>query len=223
VALLAGFLFIGGGAAIYLSTPPQPAPTIPAFVADASGGSLLPAFVQDTPTPIITAPPTPTPFFFSPDPGSASPGFFSAPPTFGLPTPTPPPVSGPTPTPPPGGPTPTPTATPTPAGPNAGFSMNVSGLTVQFVNNSSGSGLTYLWDFGDGSGKTSSHPSHTYKTAGQYNVTLTVTDSLGRTDTRTKQATVNNPTPPPTGTPTPTPKATDASPSQPAASPGAAQ
>ncbi|HEY7025568.1 MAG TPA: PKD domain-containing protein [Candidatus Limnocylindrales bacterium] len=155
-------------------------------------------FVQPTATPILTAPPTPTPFFFSPDPGSS--GLFSAPPTFGFPTPTPP-VSGPTPTPPPGFPTPT----PTPPAPNAGFAMTVSGLTVQFANNSKGSGLSYLWDFGDGSGKTSPHPSHTYSAPGQYTVTLTVTDSLGRTDTRTKQVTVDNPTPPPTKEPTPTP------------------
>ena len=95
--------------------------------------------------------------------------------------------------------------------------MSVNGLTVQFTNNSSGSGLTYLWDFGDGSGKTSSHPSHTYQAPGQYSVTLTVTDSLGRTDMRTKQVTVNNPTPPPTQKPTPTP--TDVPPTQPPASP----
>jgi hypothetical protein len=210
VALLAGFLFIGGGAAIYLSTPPQAAPTIPNFVSDASVGPSLSDFVQDTPTPVITAPPTPTPFFFSPDPGS--PGLFSAPPTFGLPTPTPPPI-GPTPTPPPGGPTPTPTPTPTPSGQNAGFAMVVSGDRVQFSNNSTGSGLTFLWDFGDGSGKTSSHPTHTYPNVTKdYTVILTVTDSLGRTATRTKtlhiDAVVATPTPtqpPPTATPTPTP------------------
>jgi len=215
VALLAGFLFIGGGAAIYLSTPPQPAPTIPAFVADASGGSLLPVFVQDTPTPIITAAPTPTPFFFSPDPGSQSPGLFSAPPTFGLPTPTPTPVLGPTPTPTPGNPTPTPTATPQPTPTpvpvvrSISESQDPSSLKVTFTAKVSGPVTQYQWDFGDGNGKTGNKATvtHIYGSAGQQTVTLIVSGPGGTSAPRSKTFTVDVPATPPPPTPTapPTP------------------
>jgi len=49
VALLAGFLFVGGAAAIYLSNPPGPAD--PSDTAVASGSPTLPPFVQPTATP----------------------------------------------------------------------------------------------------------------------------------------------------------------------------
>jgi PKD repeat protein len=38
---------------------------------------------------------------------------------------------------------------------------------------------TYLWRFGDGSGKTGAKVRHTYKHAGRYTVTLTVADRSG--------------------------------------------
>ncbi len=46
-----------------------------------------------------------------------------------------------------------------------------------------GSIISYAWDFGDGSGNTSSAPTvkHTYAGPGDYNVTLTVTDNEGLT------------------------------------------
>ncbi|RYE16577.1 MAG: PKD domain-containing protein, partial [Sphingobacteriales bacterium] len=54
--------------------------------------------------------------------------------------------------------------------------------TVQFTNlsipGSTGS-ATYLWDFGDGTTSTASNPSHTYTTGGNYNVSLSVTNSSG--------------------------------------------
>ena len=60
-------------------------------------------------------------------------------------------------------------------------------LTVQFSSAGSvdpeGTSLTYAWDF-DGNGTTDStlaNPSHTYTTAGNYNVRLTVTDQAGQT------------------------------------------
>uniref|UniRef100_UPI003869E9F5 PKD domain-containing protein n=1 Tax=Cellulophaga sp. Ld12 TaxID=3229535 RepID=UPI003869E9F5 len=54
-------------------------------------------------------------------------------------------------------------------------------LAVQFTGDTSsdpdnGDVLTYAWDFGDGSTATTANPSHTFTTAGTYNVTLTVTD-----------------------------------------------
>ncbi|WP_282144204.1 PKD domain-containing protein [Cellulophaga baltica] len=54
-------------------------------------------------------------------------------------------------------------------------------LAVQFTGDTSsdpdaGDVLTYAWDFGDGITATTANPSHTFTTAGTYDVTLTVTD-----------------------------------------------
>jgi gliding motility-associated-like protein len=51
-------------------------------------------------------------------------------------------------------------------------------LTVSFNSNGS-SGVTYLWDFGDGSNPSSAaNPSHTYTQQGNFNVLLIVSDPL---------------------------------------------
>ncbi|MBN1781566.1 PKD domain-containing protein [bacterium] len=67
--------------------------------------------------------------------------------------------------------------------PEAGFTADpLNGglpLTVQFTDTSKGAVLTYLWDFGDGSGSTLRHPQHTYETAGQFSVKLKVTGPGG--------------------------------------------
>ncbi|MCR1024373.1 PKD domain-containing protein [Cellulophaga baltica] len=54
-------------------------------------------------------------------------------------------------------------------------------LAVQFTGDTSsdpdaGDVLSYTWDFGDGTTATTANPSHTFTTAGAYNVTLTVSD-----------------------------------------------
>lgn len=46
------------------------------------------------------------------------------------------------------------------------------GETIQFTNSSAPSGLSYLWDFGDGQKSTSASPSHKYNPPGQYTVKL---------------------------------------------------
>jgi gliding motility-associated-like protein len=52
--------------------------------------------------------------------------------------------------------------------------------TINFKNASAGSGtLTYLWDFGDGTTSTATNPTHNYTAFGKYNLTLTVTSSIG--------------------------------------------
>lgn len=52
-------------------------------------------------------------------------------------------------------------------------------LTVGFRSTSSGTITAYSWDFGDGGTSTSANPSHTYKSAGTYSVTLTTTGPGG--------------------------------------------
>ncbi|RME02854.1 MAG: PKD domain-containing protein [Bacteroidetes bacterium] len=49
---------------------------------------------------------------------------------------------------------------------------------VTFTNNSQ-NGLTYEWDFGDGSTSNEENPVHTYTTAGEFEVSLTVTNDCG--------------------------------------------
>lgn len=55
-----------------------------------------------------------------------------------------------------------------------------------------GSITAYSWNFGDGTTSTLSNPSHTYTAANTYNVTLTVTDNEGATNTSTTTATISN-------------------------------
>ena len=52
-------------------------------------------------------------------------------------------------------------------------------LPVQFTSTSTGPITSYLWDFGDGSTSSMASPSHTYTTAGDYTVSLTVTGPGG--------------------------------------------
>lgn len=70
--------------------------------------------------------------------------------------------------------------------PVASFIMSDSiacpGKQVSFQNTSTGSDLSYLWDFGDGSQSSGEYPSHTYKNGGTYNPELFVTDVNGCRD-----------------------------------------
>ncbi|MEM7344154.1 MAG: PKD domain-containing protein [Chloroflexota bacterium] len=69
--------------------------------------------------------------------------------------------------------------------PTASFTPNMitieTGDSVIFTNGSTpAASLTYSWDFGDGSStSTDKDPTHTYSTAGTYNVTLTVSNDCG--------------------------------------------
>jgi len=79
--------------------------------------------------------------------------------------------------------------------PVAGFSASVTDLTATFTDESTddGSIVAWAWDFGDGSSSTAQNPVHTYALAGDYPVTLTVTDELGATDSATQSVTVSSP------------------------------
>jgi microbial collagenase len=77
--------------------------------------------------------------------------------------------------------------------PVANFANTISGLTVNFTDQSTDSDGTIAsrsWIFGDGTSSTSANPSKTYTSAGTYSVKLTVTDNAGGQATITKSVTV---------------------------------
>jgi PKD repeat protein len=56
-------------------------------------------------------------------------------------------------------------------------------LTVQFTDRSVGDIITWFWNFGDGQASTVKNPVHTYNEAGEFDVSLTVTDNTGNRST----------------------------------------
>lgn len=104
---------------------------------------------------------------------------------------------------------------PTTTMPTASFTMTPSPATVATVVNFDGSASTpttggtpaatisaYDWNFGDNSAGSGAKTTHSYATAGNYTVTLKITDSTGATATATHALMVNATTPPPTTLPT---------------------
>ncbi|TDE26206.1 PKD domain-containing protein [Vibrio owensii] len=77
--------------------------------------------------------------------------------------------------------------------PVAAFDQSVSGKTVTLRSTSSdsdGSIVSYQWNLGDGSSQTGEMVTHTYAAAGDYAVTLTVTDDAGSATSTTQTVTV---------------------------------
>lgn len=69
-----------------------------------------------------------------------------------------------------------------PSLPIANFSadeLSCTGKAVSFTDSSTGDGLTYFWDFGDGNTDTIQNPIHEYEFEGNYTISLTVTDQFG--------------------------------------------
>ncbi len=74
--------------------------------------------------------------------------------------------------------------------PSANFSSQSNALTVIFTDSSSGNPTQWDWDFGDTAGTSSQqNPVYTYREAGTYTVSLTVTNAVG-SDTTAKFVTV---------------------------------
>jgi PKD repeat protein len=64
--------------------------------------------------------------------------------------------------------------------PEADFSVNqLSALEFSFVSNTSGGGLSYSWNLGDGNSSEEINPVHTYSEEGTYTVELTVSNKCG--------------------------------------------
>ncbi len=81
--------------------------------------------------------------------------------------------------------------------PSADFTWSCDGTTCDFVDGSTdpdGTIASRSWTFGDGASSTATDPSHTYACAGDYQVTLTVTDDGGRQGTATRTVSVAAPT-----------------------------
>ncbi|MGD8867481.1 MAG: PKD domain-containing protein, partial [Gemmatimonadales bacterium] len=80
--------------------------------------------------------------------------------------------------------------------PTASFSWLATDLSVLFTDGSSdpdGTVTSWDWSFGDGGSSTEQNPTHTYAAAGDYTVTLTVTDDQGAADTFSDVATTSEP------------------------------
>lgn len=68
--------------------------------------------------------------------------------------------------------------------PTTAYSYIATGLTVDYTNTSTfGTGVMYLWDFGDGSIATTMDATHTYATDGAYTVCLVILDDCGSDST----------------------------------------
>ena len=84
---------------------------------------------------------------------------------------------------------------PGPVAPVASFSFVTSGLSVNFTDMSTDADndiITRSWDFGDGNVSAEASPSHSYASAGSYNVSLTTTDATGLSDTTAQTVTVTD-------------------------------
>jgi PKD repeat protein len=68
------------------------------------------------------------------------------------------------------------------------FSSRVLPITVTFTDTSQGTPTSWLWDFGDGTTSTLQNPTHTYYHAGEYVVSLTVTNATGTMTTQKRIA-----------------------------------
>jgi len=79
---------------------------------------------------------------------------------------------------------------------DSNLTATITGTNISFTataTDSDGIINSYSWDFGDGSTSNLQSSSHTFLSAGSYNVTLTVTDDDNLSATATKQISITNP------------------------------
>ena len=70
--------------------------------------------------------------------------------------------------------------------PRAAFKCDTIGVVQQpvlFKDRSTGNPTSWLWDFGDGNTSSSQNPNHSYKSAGSYTISLTVSNQYGSNTT----------------------------------------
>lgn len=79
-------------------------------------------------------------------------------------------------------------------GPYFGMQNSEINFTSNGSSDSDGTIVSYQWSFGDGSSANLANPVHTYTTAGQYTVSLTVVDDQGSSQTVTTIATIEEDT-----------------------------
>ena len=77
--------------------------------------------------------------------------------------------------------------------PKANFTSSGSCIAnaTNFTDASTGTSLSYKWNFGDGKTASTQNPSHTYASIGTYNVQEIVMSSAGCSDSITQQVTIN--------------------------------
>jgi flagellin-like protein len=81
------------------------------------------------------------------------------------------------------------------ASPTASFTWTANNLAITFTDTStagSGTITSRAWNFGDSGTSNAQNPTHSYSTPGQKTVTLTVTDSNGKTSTTSQQVIAGN-------------------------------
>jgi len=79
--------------------------------------------------------------------------------------------------------------------PQADFDVHCRRLTCEFSDKSTdedGTIVAWHWSFGDGSDSNERNPEHTYADHGHFNVSLTVTDNGGATNTKTRRIDVKD-------------------------------
>ncbi|MEQ8766610.1 MAG: S8 family serine peptidase [Planctomycetota bacterium] len=83
--------------------------------------------------------------------------------------------------------------------PTAEFGSSTNNLTASFTDQSSdsdGTIVSWSWDFGDGNSSSAQNPNHTFSASGTYNVSLTVIDDDGASDSVSHPVTVSDGPPP---------------------------
>lgn len=75
--------------------------------------------------------------------------------------------------------------------PTASFDSSCTELECQFTDSSTGSDVSWSWNFGDDTTSISQNPIHPYTAGDTYTVSLTVRDNDGATNTITHDVTVS--------------------------------